>query len=112
MYIYIRSKSAYNDKLLVRIDKDTVEYLPTWYQYKSDEEIDRAKARIRARYKSNCDCNCDNIEVSSGYDWGVLIPQLRREGLTSSEIREVQARVRSGRTLNSAIQDIENRWRA
>lgn len=112
MYIYIRSKSAYTDKLLVRLDKDTVEYLPTWYQYKSDEEIDRAKARIRARYKSGNTCDCNDTELINGYDWGVLIPKLRREGLTSSEIKEVQAQVRYGNTLDSAIQDIESRWEA
>lgn len=47
---------------------------------------------------------------SDRYDWEALKPDLVAEGLSELEIEELIAMVESGRTFDSALQDIEARW--
>lgn len=87
-----------------------VYYLPQWYKFRSDREIELAKQIIiddllaeaanATPAKDKYDKEIENQEEMEAY----ISKQLKEEGYTKKQIEQILADYYSGRTLDSAIQ--------
>jgi len=83
----------------LRYEKDgKVEYLPTWYLTKSDQEIEEAKQAM-IRYK-----HVDRESAPIEFDEQQLYDDLKADGFNKADALEIIAMVASGMTVDSAIQ--------
>lgn len=91
------------------IDGETL-YLPTWYLYRSDKEIEETK-----RFLIEQSAHTNPVTVVDDYDVDIkkqeeieahIVRQLKKKGFTRKQVDEILARYYSGQTLDSAMQSI------
>ena len=89
-------------------------YLPTWYQLRSDEEIQEAKLTIIEEMILAQSRPAD-VQVIDEYDIELdkmtemeehILRELKKEGFTKDQIEEIFARYYAGETLDSAMQSV------
>lgn len=93
---YIRT----NDYDRLRFVKNGQEqYLPTWFMYKSDEEVEEAKQKL-----INAPDRTYNSYEPIEIDEDKIRRELKKEGFSSADIDEIIAMIYNGMTVDSAIQ--------
>jgi len=91
------------------VDGETL-YLPTWYVYRSDKEIEETK-----KFLIEQSARTNPVAVIDDYDKEIekqeemeahIVRELKKDGFNRKQIDEILARYYSGQTLDSAMQSI------